>query len=97
MKNKNAILMAAAGLVVLFLIFAATLQSFDAYYIKPKLFGNTLGISPVWILICIVVLGRMFGVIGLLVAIPFAAISDVIVKEIIIVKLRKKGKDIALE
>ena len=83
--------------ILLFLIFAATLQSFDAYYIKPKLFGNTLGISPVWILICIVVLGRMFGVIGLLVAIPFAAISDVIVKEIIIVKLRKKGKDIALE
>lgn len=59
-----------------FLIFTVCLQTADAYLIKPKLFGNTLGIPGIWILICVVVGGRMFGVAGILLAIPFAAVVD---------------------
>ncbi len=81
-----------------FLIFTAILQTLDGYIIKPKLFGNTLGVSSLWILISIIVLGRMFGIPGILLAIPFAAISDIIYKEIIIRKLeqRKEERKIAL-
>jgi predicted PurR-regulated permease PerM len=45
-----------------FLIFTIVLQTVDGYILKPKLFASTLGVSGVWILICIVVGGRMFGV-----------------------------------
>ena len=61
-----------------FLIFTIILQTIDGYILKPKLFGGLMGVPDVWILICIIVGGRMFGVPGILLSIPFAAISDFI-------------------
>ena len=72
-----------------FILFTIVLQTVDGYIIKPKLFGGTLGVSSVWILVCIIVGGRMFGVWGILLAIPFAAISDYIYDEMIIHRLEK--------
>lgn len=81
-----------------FIIFTVVLQTLDGYIIKPKLFGNTLGVSSLWILISIIVLGRMFGIPGILLAIPFSAISDIIYKEIVLYKLekRKEAKNAAI-
>ncbi len=73
-----------------FIIFAIIVQTLDGYVIKPKLFGNTLGISSLWVLISIIVLGRMFGVAGILLAIPFAAIFDILYKEIFLYHLEKR-------
>lgn len=61
---------------LIFLIFTIVLQTLDGYVIKPKLFGNTLGVSAVWILVTLVVGGRMFGIAGIMLAIPFAAIFN---------------------
>ncbi len=78
-----------------FTIFTFALQSADAYYIKPKLFGDTLGVSGLLILIGIIVGGRMFGVVGILLAIPGVAILDMLYKDFFITKLeaRKKAKE----
>lgn len=61
-----------------FLLFTIVLQTIDGYILKPKLFGGTLGIPGVWILVAIIVGGRIFGVMGILLAIPFVAIMDFI-------------------
>ena len=66
-----------------FLIFTVILQTIDGYVIKPKLFGDTLGVSSLWILITIILGGRMFGVSGILLAIPFAAIVEYVGKDIL--------------
>lgn len=63
---------------VAFLIFTAVLQTIDGYILKPKLFGDSLGVSGLWILIGIVAGGKMFGVVGILLAIPVVAILDMI-------------------
>ncbi len=57
-----------------FLIFTVILQTLDGYVIKPRLFGGSLGVPAVWILITLIVGGRMFGMVGILLAIPIAAI-----------------------
>ena len=82
-----------------FIIFSVVLQTADAYFIKPKLFGDTLGVSGLLILIGIIVGGRMFGIIGILIAIPVVAILDMIYKEFIIKRLeaRKKERKAAAE
>ena len=74
-----------------FIIFTIILQTFDGYILKPKLFGGTLGVSGVWILVCIIVGGRMFGVAGILLAIPFAAIADFVYTDM----LEKREKKLA--
>lgn len=59
-----------------FIVFSLVLQLLDSYLIKPKLFGDSLGVSGLWILIGIIVGGRMFGIVGILLAIPAVAILD---------------------
>ena len=78
-----------------FTLFTFALQSADAYVIKPKLFGDTLGVSGLLILIGIIVGGRMFGVGGILLAIPAVAILDMMYKDFFITKLeaRKKARE----
>lgn len=77
---------------LVFILFTIALQTFDGYVFKPKLFGDTLGVSSIWILICIIVGGRMFGVWGILLAIPFAAIFDFVYHETIMTRLEKRKK-----
>lgn len=76
-------------LALWFIIFTIILQTIDGYIIKPKLFGDTLGIPGVWILIAIVVGSRILGVVGILLAIPFAAIVDFIYHDYIFQKENK--------
>ena len=75
------LLMVKPWYALAFLIFTVILQTIDGYYIKPKMFGDTLGISGLWILIGVIVGGRMFGMIGILLAIPAVAIFDFIYQE----------------
>ncbi len=75
---------------LIFIIFTICLQIFDGYIFKPRLFGDTLGVPAVWILIAIVVGAKMFGVLGILIAIPFAAIVDFIYQDYICVKLQER-------
>lgn len=59
---------------IAFLLFTCILQVFDGYILKPKLFGGSLGISGLWVLVAIIVGGNMFGVVGILLSIPTIAI-----------------------
>lgn len=77
---------------LVFLIFTIALQTFDGYILKPRLFGNTLGIPSIGVLISIIVFGRMFGTVGVLLAIPIAAIIDYIYKDGILPKLESRRK-----
>lgn len=73
-----------------FLIFTVVLQTLDGYIIKPKLFGGSLGVSALMILIAIILGGKLFGVGGILLAIPFAAIIDFTWKDFVIKKLEER-------
>ena len=75
-----------------FLLFTAGLQTVDAYILKPKLFGNQLGASPILILVFIIVGGRIFGVMGVLLSIPCAAILDFMYHEFFIEKIEERKK-----
>ncbi|SFB73394.1 AI-2E family transporter [Butyrivibrio sp. YAB3001] len=73
-----------------FLIFTIVLQTVDGYILKPRLFGESLGVSPLMILVAIVLGGRLFGVSGILLAIPFAAIIDIVWRDFVLKKLEEK-------
>lgn len=69
---------------LIFIIITVVLQIFDGYILKPKMFGKQLGVPPVGILITIILGGGMFGIMGIILAIPFAAILTIIYNEAII-------------
>ncbi|MCR4676348.1 MAG: AI-2E family transporter [Sphaerochaetaceae bacterium] len=81
---------------LIFLIFTLILQALDGYVLKPKLFGDTLGVSGLWILVGVIVGGNMFGVVGILIAIPVVAIVDFAFKTCLLptVNVNKKPKTV---
>ena len=77
---------------VIFVIFTFILQFIDPYFIKPRLFGNTLGVSGLLIVVSVLVCGRMFGVAGILISIPLAAILSFVYKEAILPALERRAE-----
>lgn len=77
---------------LVFIFFTVVLQIIDGYIIKPRLFGSSLGVPAVWILVTIIVGGNLFGVIGILLAIPFAAIMTYVYREFIEIRIDEEGK-----
>jgi predicted PurR-regulated permease PerM len=46
----------------------------DGYFIEPVVFGERMGLSPFWILLSIILGGGLFGLWGVLLAVPVAAV-----------------------
>jgi predicted PurR-regulated permease PerM len=51
--------------------------------LSPKLVGDRVGLHPVWIMFALLAGGSMFGFVGVLVAVPVAAVAGVIVRHLI--------------
>lgn len=57
-----------------FLIFIIVLQQIDGHIIGPKCIGSATGLSTFWVLFSIIVFGKMFGIIGMLIGVPTQAV-----------------------
>lgn len=77
--------------VIWFVIFVFILQQCDGNVIKPFLFGETLGLPAVWVLVSIIVGGGLFGVWGMLLGAPTFAVIYLMFAEFVRSKLRKKN------
>ena len=55
-------------------------QLIESYYLTPKFIGQAIKLNPLWIVFSLSCGGNLFGFIGILIAIPFAAIIGVIVR-----------------
>jgi predicted PurR-regulated permease PerM len=54
-------------------------QVLDATVITPRIVGGSVGIHPVWVVLALSVGGFFFGVVGLLVGVPAAAITKLLI------------------
>lgn len=55
-------------------------QALEGNVITPKLVGNSVGLHPVWLMFALSVFGSLFGFVGMLVAVPVAAIIGVLIR-----------------
>ncbi|MFZ7132226.1 MAG: AI-2E family transporter [Eubacteriales bacterium] len=68
---------------LLFTIFILGLQQLDGNIIKPRIFGNTVGLPSLWVLISIFVGGGLFGIPGMVVGVPtFALVYSILRNEV---------------
>ena len=77
-----------------FFIFICIWQSVDGMIIKPRLFKSSLGIPAVWTLVLIILGGKVAGMLGILFAIPFAAIMVILYKQTIQPRLEQRANKI---
>ena len=72
------------ALIIGVLVVYGAVQLFDAVAITPRILGGKLQVSPVVIIIGLFVGGRIFGFIGVLLAVPVMAILKIALRHIII-------------
>lgn len=65
-------MLALWALIALFL-----LQQFDGWVLGPKILGDAVGLSPLWIIFAIIVGGGFYGVFGMFLGVPFVAIIKI--------------------
>ena len=55
-------------------------QVLENFVLVPRIMGNKIGLSPLWVIVALYVGGSIFGVVGVLISIPVAAILDVLIR-----------------
>lgn len=55
-------------------------QFIEGNILSPKLVGDSVGLHPVWIMFALLAFGTLFGFVGLLLAVPLAAVIGVLVR-----------------
>ena len=58
-------------------------QMLEGNVLSPKLVGDRTGLHPVWIMFALLAGGALFGFVGVLVAVPVAAVIGVVVRHLV--------------
>lgn len=77
----------------IFLVLIVIIQQLDGNFIGPKILGQSIGISALWVLLSIVVGGNLLGVVGMVLGVPVFATLYGIVKEFTYWCLDRRGID----
>jgi len=57
-------------------------NTFEGFYLTPKIVGDKVGLTPITTIIIILIGGELFGVAGMLVAVPLGGIGRVLVRDL---------------
>lgn len=74
-------------------LFILALQQFDGNFLGPKILGNSLDISPIWIILAVVLGAALMGPIGMFVGVPVLATIKMFLTEYINHKYQEKYEE----
>ena len=80
---------------ITFIIFILILQQVDGNIIGPKILGQSTGLSGFWVISSITIFGGLFGVLGMVIGVPFFAVVYAMTRRIIERMLRKRNLPIS--
>ena len=69
------------------------LQQLDANIINPKIVGTVLKLSPIIIIFSVIVVGAYFGILGMFLAVPIAAVIKLMVNDFLDYRIEKKKEE----
>ena len=84
------VFIAAPDKLLIYLLTIIIIEQIDANVIAPKILGNSAGISSLGVIIAVTVMGSLFNIVGMIIAVPVFAIIIAIFKEWLEKKLSKK-------
>lgn len=76
----------APDYALIVLVMSFVLQQFDGFYLGPKILGGKVGLSPFWTMTTILISGGLFGITGMLLAVPTASV----IKDILNINMEKR-------
>jgi len=76
---------------LLFLVLILIIQQLDGNVIGPKILGNSTGMGSLGVMVSILIMGDLFGVIGMILGVPIFAVALALINEFAENKLRRKN------
>lgn len=73
-----------------FILFILVLQQIDGNIIGPKILGNRTGLSSFWVMFSIVLFGGVWGIVGMVIAVPLMAVIYDLVRRFVYNRLARK-------
>ncbi len=80
---------------VYFVVLIIIIQQIEGNVISPKIIGDSIGVSPFWVIFATIFGGGMFGLAGMLLGVPILAIIFFIIRILANDKLRSKHMSIS--
>ena len=74
-----------------FLVFLVALQQFEGNFIYPRIVGTSMGLPGIWVLAAVTVGSSLFGLAGLVVSVPLAAVVYTLLKQDLRGRLAAQG------
>jgi predicted PurR-regulated permease PerM len=68
------LLLVQPGAALWFVLYIVILQQIESNLIYPRVVGRSVGLPPAWVLAAIVTGGGLFGIAGMLLGVPAAAV-----------------------
>ena len=63
------------------ILFYIIVQQADSHLIMPKLMGSIINVHPVAIILGVLVGGHLYGIVGMMIAVPLLAVLQVLLKQ----------------
>ncbi len=83
--------------LLLYVILIVLIQQFDGNVLFPKLASNSTGISSLGVICAIAIMGGYFGILGMLLGVPFFVVAGEIIRRLVNRRLEKRGMSVSLE
>lgn len=77
-----------------FIIIFQVLSNLESNIIYPKIVGNSIGLPGIWVLLSIFILGDVYGILGMVFAVPITALVYTLFKEFVHVRIKDRGIDV---
>lgn len=75
---------------LMFIVLFIVVQQIDGNLIYPRVVGSSVGLPPIWVLVAVIVGGKLFGVAGILFFIPFCSVLYTLSRQFVENRLAKK-------
>jgi hypothetical protein len=77
--------------LILFIVLVLVVGQIDANIIEPKILGNRTGVSSLCVIVAISVMSNLWGIAGMIFAVPLFAVVVTLIDDFANEKLAKKG------
>ena len=78
---------------VWFVILILVIQQVDGNFIAPRIVGNAIGLSGLWVLMAIMLGGDLFGLPGMVIGVPLFGVIYALLREAVDAGLKGRGID----
>jgi len=84
------ILMTDPIMAVWFLVFIVIVQQLECNLVYPRVVGNMVGLSGIWVMIAVLLGGGLFGMPGIILCVPVMAVIQTLLREWVDARIREK-------